>query len=170
MDQHQGIGKGKTALVIGCGMGDDAIELSQQGFMVTAFDVASSAIELCKKRFSNSSVKFVQADLLAGIPEWHGQFDFVLEIFTIQALPPKYEATLIQHISDFVAENGQLLLITEMQKAKRTFENGPPWLLNSNYISSFEAYGLKQLSLSRSNDSHLGDEIHLCLFEKVANK
>jgi len=61
------IGKGKTALVVGCGMGDDAIELETKGFEVTAFDVSNSAIELCKTRFPNSGVNFLQADLLNGI-------------------------------------------------------------------------------------------------------
>lgn len=89
LDQNKNCGEGKTALVIGCGMGDDAIALEQNGFSVTAFDVSESAIELCKKRFPHSEVNFVQADLIEGIPEWQGQFDFVLEIYTIQALPPK---------------------------------------------------------------------------------
>ncbi len=64
-------GKGKTALVVGCGMGDDAIELEKRGFDVTAFDVSHNAIELCKERFPSSKVKFVQADLLKGIEAWH---------------------------------------------------------------------------------------------------
>jgi ubiquinone/menaquinone biosynthesis C-methylase UbiE len=82
VDKNQPIGRGSTALVIGCGMGDDAIELESRGFKVTAFDVSNSAIELCKKRFPNSEVAFVQADLIKGIPEWYKKFDFVLEIFT----------------------------------------------------------------------------------------
>ena len=34
INRNPDIGKGKTALVIGCGMGDDAIELDSQGFNV----------------------------------------------------------------------------------------------------------------------------------------
>ncbi len=36
-------GGGKSALVVGCGMGDDAVELETLGFQVTAFDVSATA-------------------------------------------------------------------------------------------------------------------------------
>lgn len=160
--------KGKTALVIGCGMGDDAIELESQGFKVTAFDVSNSAIELCKTRFPNAKVEFIQADLLKGIPDWNRKFDFVLEIYTIQALPPKYEKTLIKHISDFVADKGKLLVITETHQGKRVFENGPPWLLNNDYIKSFEGCGLKQIFHSSSIEAEMGEATHLTLFQRQA--
>lgn len=157
---------GKKALVIGCGLGDDAIELEAKGFEVTAFDVSKSAIDLCKKRFPKSKVEFVQADLLKGVPEWKGKFDFILEIFTIQALPPKYEATLIKNIADFVSENGELLIITEVNKAKRSFENGPPWLLNNDYITKFKQLGLNLMTHTSDNEPEIGEECHLSLFKK----
>lgn len=156
----------KTALVIGCGMGDDAIELESKGYKVTAFDVSKSAIELCRKRFPNSKVDFVQADLIKGIPDWNKKFDFVLEIFTIQALPPKYEEVLIKNVADLVADNGKLVVITEIQKEKRVFENGPPWLLNTNYIESFENHGLKTILNLTNKKAEMGDELHLTVFER----
>lgn len=134
-------GDDKSALVIGCGMGDDAIALESLGFQVTAFDVSETAIEYCKQRFPRSKVDFVQADLLATQSQWQGQFDFVVEIFTIQALPPKYEKEVIQNISNFVTPNGQLLVIAEVSGENRTFENGPPWVLTSRHIDSFESCG-----------------------------
>ena len=156
----------KTALVVGCGLGDDAIELETKGYTVTAFDVAESAIALCKKRFPNAQVDFVVADLLKGIPSWDRKFDLVLEIYTIQAVPPKCEKRLIQHVSDFVSENGKLVVITEIQHSKRTFENGPPWLLNHDYVASFEQCGLKLVSQSVGKKAEMGDEIHLTIFER----
>ena len=166
IDRNKNIGVGKTALVVGCGMGDDAIELESNGFEVTAFDVSSSAIELCKKRFPNSGVKFVQADLLEGISEWYEKFDFVLEIFTIQALPPKYENILIKNISGFVSDGGKLLVIAEIKNEERTFKKGPPWLLNNSYKKSFENYGLKQIFRSHTSEAEMGEEVHLTLFQR----
>lgn len=159
-------GKGKSALVVGCGMGDDAIELESAGFDVTAFDVSSSAIELCKKRFPQAKVNFVTADLIKGVSDWYKKFDFVLEIFTIQALPPKYEETLIQNVTDFVSDQGKLVIITEIQYEKRTYENGPPWLLNKDYIKSFEKHGLTQIFHSNSTNPEMGDELHLTIFQR----
>ena len=164
IDQSSPIENEKTALVVGCGLGDDAIELETKGYKVTAFDVSESAIELCKKRFPSSKVEFTKGDLIEGVSEWNKKFDLVLEIFTIQALPPKYEDVLIKNISDFVSYNGQLVLITEVQSEKRTYENGPPWLLSHDYIKSFERFGLKQISHTTSNETEMGEEIHLSIF------
>nr|WP_019506399.1 methyltransferase domain-containing protein [Pleurocapsa sp. PCC 7319] len=50
---------GKSALVIGCGLGDDAEILSNLGYRVTAFDIAPTAIAWCKQRFPNSSVTYL---------------------------------------------------------------------------------------------------------------
>lgn len=157
---------GETALVVGCGMGDDAVELETKGFNVTAFDVSESAIELCKKRFPTSKVKFITADLIEGVSDWHKKFDLVLEIFTIQALPPKYEQILIKNPADFVSDNGQLIVIAEVQSEKRVYENGPPWLLNEDYIKSFELNGLKHIFISTSSETEMGEEIYLTIFKR----
>lgn len=119
-------GDGKLALVVGCGMGDDAIELETRGFKVTAFDVSETAIKFCKERFPQSKVEFLQADLLETQSQWQQNFDFVLEIYTVQALPPKYEKELIKNISNFVAPDGQVLVIAEVGNEERSFKNGPP--------------------------------------------
>lgn len=166
IDEQPDAEPGKKALVVGCGMGDDAIELEAKGYEVTAFDVSQSAIDLCKKRFPNSTVDFVQADLIAGIPEWKNKFDLVLEIFTIQALPPKYEDILITNLSDFVADEGRIIVITEVQKQKRDYEFGPPWLLNDSYIASFENTGLQNICLNKDGEAQMGDEIHLSIFKR----
>ena len=166
IDQQSSPENEKTALVIGCGLGDDAIELEEKGYKVTAFDVSESAIDLCKKRFPTSNVDFVTADLLQGIPAWFKKFDFVLEIFTVQALPPKYEDVLIKKIADFVADNGHLVIITEVQSQQRTYEVGPPWLLNNNYIQSFEKHGLQHDSLEKNTNTEIGEEIHLSIFKR----
>jgi 2-polyprenyl-3-methyl-5-hydroxy-6-metoxy-1,4-benzoquinol methylase len=47
-DKNGLIGNGKKALVVGCGLGDDAKYLHDVGFKVTAFDISPSAIEWAK--------------------------------------------------------------------------------------------------------------------------
>lgn len=42
---------GCEALVVGCGLGDDAEELARRGYAVTAFDVSPTAITRCRERF-----------------------------------------------------------------------------------------------------------------------
>ena len=153
LDQNQLIGSNKSALVVGCGMGDDAIDLAERGFQVTAFDVSETAIKFCKKRFPDSSVNFVQADLLQEQNQWQRKFDFVLEIFIVQALPPKYETELIQNISSFVAPAGQLLVIAAVSDEARAFESGPPWFLTPQHVDSFVSCGLRLKSTVIEKDA-----------------
>ena len=44
------------ALVVGCGLGDDAEWLAAAGFKVTAFDLSQSSIDWCCERFPESTV------------------------------------------------------------------------------------------------------------------
>jgi len=159
LSQNQLTGNKKSALVVGCGMGDDAIELEKLGFQVTAFDISETAIKFCKERFPQTTVNFVQADLLKNQTQWHKKFDFVLEIYTVQALPPKYEKEVIQSISDFIALDGQLLVVAVVSKEERVFENGPPWLLTPQHVDSFISCGLDVTGKNIEQDSSSHDEI-----------
>ena len=40
-------GRGKSCVVVGCGLGEDAELLARHGFKVTAFDVSPTAIDWC---------------------------------------------------------------------------------------------------------------------------
>src|SRR5687767_11047582 len=63
-------GAGRTAIVVGCGLGDDAEYLARLGYGTVAFDVAPSAIELARRRFPASTVDYQAADLLALPARW----------------------------------------------------------------------------------------------------
>lgn len=80
-------GEGRRALVIGCGLGDDAEALAATRFQVTAFDVSPTAIAWCHQRFRDSSVNYLVGDLFELDPAWHHSFDLVEECRNIQALP-----------------------------------------------------------------------------------
>ncbi len=47
--KHNLVGRGRTALKIGCGYGDDAEFLPRLGFQVVAFDISPTAISECKR-------------------------------------------------------------------------------------------------------------------------
>ena len=74
-------GDGKKALVVGCGLGDDAQALSELGFKVTGFDIAPTAIAWCKKRFPESQVNYIVDDLLNPQVINQQKYDFVLESY-----------------------------------------------------------------------------------------
>jgi 2-polyprenyl-3-methyl-5-hydroxy-6-metoxy-1,4-benzoquinol methylase len=97
---------GKWALVIGCGLGDDAEALAALGFQVVAFDISPTAVAWCRGRFPASSVKYAVANLLKLPDDWIGRFDFVLEIYTVQVLPAELRRQAFEQMAQAVAADG----------------------------------------------------------------
>ena len=134
-------GAGRRALVVGCGLGDDAEYLSRFGYDTVAFDVSESAVRLAKERFPGSAVDYRAADLLAPPTGWRHAFDLVVEIMTVQALPEHLHAPAIASVAAFVRPGGTLLVIASARE-----EGGPvyapPWPLTPSEIASFASDGL----------------------------
>lgn len=141
-------GKGGRALVVGCGLGDDAKFLADLGFDVTAFDISETAIEWAKKIYAGEPIKFVAANLLAAPAKWREAFEFVLEIYTIQPLPLSMRPEIIKAIAAFVAPAGKLVVVTRGRENDEAVANEPPWALSKNDLSNFEKSGLRQISLT----------------------
>src|SRR5579875_740285 len=51
LERAEAHGAPGRAVVVGCGLGDDAEELSRRGYGVVAFDVAPTAVAWCRRRF-----------------------------------------------------------------------------------------------------------------------
>jgi 2-polyprenyl-3-methyl-5-hydroxy-6-metoxy-1,4-benzoquinol methylase len=137
---------GRSAVVVGCGLGEDAEALSHHGFDVTAFDVSPTAIEWAKRRWVDSRVKYVCADLFAAPSEWSRAFDFVLECYTVQALPPERRPQTIAAIASLVRENGRLLVVSRAREEQDALGN-MPWPLTEGEVRLFETHGLRMLRL-----------------------
>ena len=132
--EHKG-----SALVIGCGLGDDAIALEKAGYSVTAIDVSQTALDLAKERFPTSTVVFKKQDIF----EYTQTFDFVFEALTIQSLPIEFREKMVKAVANTVAKNGKLLLVAH--KREEMFD-GPPWPLTENEVDLFKTEGLTELS------------------------
>ena len=134
-------GNGRKALIVGCGLGDDAKYLRELGFEVTGFDISPTAIEWAKKL--NPEIHFEVADLFNPPKEWLNTFEFVLEIYTIQPLPLDLRPKVIDSIANFIAPNGKILVVT---RGREDDEIPPelPWALSRKDLSQFEKNGLTQ--------------------------
>ncbi|MEZ5424652.1 MAG: class I SAM-dependent methyltransferase [Pyrinomonadaceae bacterium] len=139
-------GNGRNALVIGCGLGDDARFLDELGFRVTAFDISPKAIEWARRLNAETEIEFFAADLFDPPADWQNAFDFVLEVYTIQALPPDLRDETIDAIGRFVGDGGHLVVVTRGRSDDEPAE-GPPWPLSKNELSRFEAGNLHQTDL-----------------------
>jgi SAM-dependent methyltransferase len=146
LDAHKINGANRRALVVGCGLGDDAEELSRRGFAVTAFDIAPTAIAWSRRRFSNSAVNYVIADALNPPSDWRNHFDFIFESYTLQALPPAPRELAAKSIANLLAAAGSLLIISRAREITDAVD-GPPWPLTLEDLTRFEQEGLTRESL-----------------------
>ena len=135
----------KKALVIGCGLGDDSEILAQYKANVTAFDIAPSSIEWCQKRFNNSSVNYLVADLLNLDNSWKNSFEIIFESRTIQALPITIRKEVIEAIATLLKPGGSLLIVTRLRDTEDTID-GPPWPVSEAELSQFSEYGYQEIN------------------------
>ena len=136
---------GKSALVIASGLGDDAEQLAAWGFQTTAFDISKTAVETTKKRFSQTAVEYVVADLFDPPSIWSRNFDFVFESNTLQALPAESRPPAIEKIAQFVKPGG-LLLVIARGREKTDPEGQLPWPLTRDELGAFVQAGLREES------------------------
>lgn len=146
-------GAGRTALVVGCGLGDDAKYLHDLGFRTSAFDISPTAIEWAKRLYGDADIRFEAMDLFAPLSEWVAHFDFVLEVYTIQPLPMELRESTIDAVAAFVKPGGELLVITRGREDDEEPDE-LPWPMSRKELSRFESLGLAQ----RSFEVMPGDE------------
>jgi len=136
-------GGGRKALVVGCGLGDDANYLHELGFKVTAFDLSPTAIEWAKKLYPSDEITFEVANLFEPPRGWLGAFDLVLEIYTIQPLPIEMRVDAIDAVARFVNDSGEVVVVTRGRDDDEPLD-AVPWPLSRKDLSRFEANGLTQ--------------------------
>ncbi len=140
--------EGKSSLVIGCGLGDDAELLGSLGYQVTAFDISPTAIAWCQQRFPETTVNYLVGDLFNLDPNWQHKFDFVFECRNIQALPLNVRSQVIGLIAPLVAKDGTLLVVTR-HRDNNTVPEGPPWALSDDELAKFMELGLTEVRCDR---------------------
>jgi len=145
LENHTGT-RGK-ALVIGCGLGDDAMALDEAGFDTVAIDISPSALEWAQKRFPDATILFEEHNIFEMPQKYIGYFDFVFEAFTIQSLPLRYRADMIKAISSVLAPAGKLLVVAHAKNEGEVYK-GPPYPVLANELGLFKMQGLKELSFS----------------------
>lgn len=97
-----------TALEAGCGAGTEAIWLAEQGWQVTAVDVAAAALDAAASRAQERgvAVQWVEADLSTWTPE--GSFDLVTTHYAHPSIP---QLDFYERLAQWVSPGGSLLLV-----------------------------------------------------------
>ena len=71
---------------------------------------------------------------------WLGAFDFVLEAYTLQVLPPELRAKALKQISEFISLGSHLMLIARLREESET-AGSMPWPLVRREIDILKSQG-----------------------------
>lgn len=145
--EHEPCGRGRRALVVGSGLGDDAELVAGRGFETVAFDVAPTAVATARRRFPGSAVEYVAADLLDPPARWAAAFDLVVEVLTVQSLPDSHRRAAIENVGALVAPGGTLLVIASARDERDGPVDGPPWPLTRAELDAFASARITPLRI-----------------------
>jgi len=130
-----GLSAAGRALVVGCGLGDDAAWLAARGLDVTAFDLSPTAIDWARRRFPDAGVDWRVADALEPPPTWAGRFDLVVEIYTLQVLPPAPRARALASLRRLATPGGRILVLCRGRTPGEP-EGELPWPLTADELNA----------------------------------
>jgi SAM-dependent methyltransferase len=151
-------GEGRTAAVVGAGLGSDAEYLAELGFDTLGFDVSPTAVRLANERSTHPNARYAVGDLFALPPQWLGAFDLVVEIWTVQALPLDVRAAAIAAIASLVAPGGRLLAIAWARTPEDApLRADPPWPLTRAEFASFGAPPLHPVEVTLTDEFLRGE-------------
>lgn len=157
------------ALVVGCGLGDDAMALHKAGYDVTAIDISESAIEWCEERFNEHDIKFRVHDIFEMPEEMLESFDFIFESRTIQSFPLAFRNRIIEAISALAKKDGKIFVVANGKLEGEEIQ-GPPWPLERNEVRLFENYGMQELEFSifaNEDDNAVSKFLFRALYQKM---
>lgn len=157
LQKHQNI---KKALVIGCGLGDDAEAISHFAKETFAFDISKSAVNRAKERFSDSKVDYKVMDLLNLDESFFKEFDFIYEAFTLQSIPEHVRDGAFENISKLLTPNGKLLVIAHKRDKELKPFDLPPFFLTKSELDKFLDFDLKEESI---NEFKNGDRVEFVI-------
>jgi SAM-dependent methyltransferase len=145
-------GAGRRALVVGCGLGDDAELIAGLGFDTVAFDVSVTAVKAARRRYPESAVEYLTADLLDPPAGWLCAFDLVVESLTVQALPDPPRGEAIAAVARLVGPGGTLVVVAAGREEDEP-PDAPPWPLTRAEIDAFAAGALQPVRIEDIRDA-----------------
>jgi SAM-dependent methyltransferase len=98
----------RTILELGCGTGNDAARLADEGYSVTAIDLSGEAVGQARARYG-SRAKFVVADMTERLPFPGGGFDAVMSNVAIHMFPDAVTRAVFAEVGRLVRPAGLFL-------------------------------------------------------------
>jgi methyl halide transferase len=128
-----------SAIALGAGLGHDALLFAQHGFAVTAVDFAPSAIQALAQQTqaAHLPLTLLERDIFDLVPEFAGQFNYVVEHTCFCALDPSLRPAYAQLTADLLVPGGELLAVFFTHGRA----GGPPFGVSATALGDlFEPY------------------------------
>jgi cyclopropane fatty-acyl-phospholipid synthase-like methyltransferase len=89
---------------LGCGSGNYSIYLAEQGFDVTGIDLSPTAINMAIEKTKQKGVfcNFIAANLLDGVDDLSGQFNFAFDWEVLHHIFPEDRKKYIKNVSNLL--------------------------------------------------------------------
>jgi SAM-dependent methyltransferase len=133
-----GPGAGRPAVVVGAALGADAEALARAGWDTVAFDISPAVVRLVRQRYPESDVDYRNSNLLDLADDLVGAFDLVVEVFTVQSMPPSVRPQAVAGVRRLLAPGGTAVVV-QFVRGDADPDAGPPWLLDRAEMESFAA-------------------------------
>lgn len=146
------------AVELGCGTGTNAIYLAQQGFRVTAIDIAPNALKMAKEKAekANVTVKWIQADVL-NPPELE-PFDFIFDRGCYHGVRRQNAAGYVETVRRLSRPGTKVLIIAG--NANETRSGGPPRVreeeIRRDFAEGFEILSLREMRFDTAEGAAKG--------------
>ncbi len=148
---------GARVCVVGCGLGMDAAALVERGYDVTAFDACSCAIESARQLHPDLARSFVHRDLFDDPGKYRHRFDMVVEVHTLQSMPPEMWLGMAKRMSELVSTRGVMVVVARGRDAGMPsgVVDGPPYpLTQDELLEALEGCGFEPV---RAIDNFMDD-------------
>lgn len=135
---------GSRTIVVGCGLGDDVIELANRGYDACGFDVSPTCIDWARRRFPDEADRFFLADVLEPPTRLRARFDLVIEAFTIQSVWPTVRDHAFAGVASLAKPHGVVLTLARSRDDDSPLEEcecAPYPLCRSELLERMAALG-----------------------------
>ncbi len=122
----------KNIIDIGCGTGALCNVLYEQGLSVTGIDPAKGMIETAKKRSINKKIKFIEANVLNGLPFEDKSFDVSISSFVAHGLN-EYERQKMYDEMERITKH--LVIIYDYNQHRGLITDIVEWLEGGDYFN-----------------------------------
>lgn len=120
-----------SVLDVGCGPGALCSALHDQGFSVTGVDPADKMLSRAKSKPENNGIRFIQADVLRGLPFPDDSFDVCIACYVAHGMQPQERRRMYAEMSRVAKK---LVIIHDYNQNRSFLTSAIEWLERGDYF------------------------------------